>query len=77
MRGVYPTGHGSLASGERLTVGFGEDGPDYGGVAAAACGAWARKVQQADEVQGVFEEAIKVVIHEHRCAVVECILESI
>ncbi|KAI0775590.1 thiamine diphosphate-binding protein [Trametes elegans] len=78
MRGVHPTGHGSRVSGERLTVGFGqEQNVDYAGVAAAAGGAWARQVARADELKGVFEEAVKVVTNERRCAVVECIIESI
>ncbi|KAI1789976.1 thiamine diphosphate-binding protein [Ganoderma leucocontextum] len=78
MRGVYPTGMGSLVSGEKLSVGFGEEhNADFGGIAAAAGGAWTRKVEQADEVRSVFEEAIKVVLEEGRCAVVECVIESI
>ncbi|KAM5541149.1 hypothetical protein V8D89_005078 [Ganoderma adspersum] len=78
MRGVYPTGIGSLVSGEKLSVGFGEEhNADFGGIAAAAGGAWARKVDRADEVKSVFEEAIKVVLEERRCAVVECVIESI
>ncbi|KAI8986252.1 thiamine diphosphate-binding protein [Trametes punicea] len=78
MRAVHPDGYGSAASGEQLTVGFGlEDNVDYGGVAAAAGGAWGRQVARADELKDVFEEAIRVVRQERRCAVIECIVESI
>ena len=78
MKGVYPTGIGSLASGEKLSVGFGEEhNADFGGIAAAAGGAWARKVENANELRSVFDEAIKVVLEERRCAVVECVIESI
>ncbi|KAH9889894.1 thiamine diphosphate-binding protein [Cubamyces lactineus] len=78
MRAVHPTGHGSAASGEKLSVGFGQDGNvDYAGVAAAAGGAWARQVSRADQLRGVFEEAVRVVMQDRRCAVVDCIVESI
>ena len=77
MKGVYPEGIGSRVSGERLSVGFGEPSADFGGIAAAAGGAWAKKVERADEVRGVFEEAMKVVMEERRCAVVECVIQSI
>ncbi|EIW52361.1 thiamine diphosphate-binding protein [Trametes versicolor FP-101664 SS1] len=78
MRAMHPTGLGSAVSGEKLTVGFGEEhNADYAGVAAAAGGAWARQVARADELRGAFEEAIKVVMEERRCAVIDCIIESI
>ena len=78
MRAVHPDGYGSHASGERLSVGFGEShNVDYGGIAAAAGGAWAKRAQRADELRGVLDEAVHVVIHEKRCAVVECMIESI
>ena len=74
---VYPDGLGSGLTGEQLAVGFGPDGADYGGVAAAAGGAWARKVAQASALKETFEEAVRVVLEERRCAVVECIVPSI
>ena len=77
MRGVYPEGAGSTLSGEQLTVGFGEEGPDYGGIAAAAGGAWSKKVRRGGELRGTFEEAIQVVLEQQRCAVVECVVPSI
>ena len=78
MRAVHPDGLGSRASGERLSVGFGEShNVDYGGIAAAAGGAWAKRVHRADALRGVLDEAVNVVIHEKRCAVVECVIESI
>ncbi|RDX48760.1 thiamine diphosphate-binding protein [Lentinus brumalis] len=78
MRAVHPEGHGSHASGEKLSVGFGEShNADYGGIAAAAGGAWAKRVERAEELRRVFDEAIQVVVNQKRCAVVECIIESI
>ena len=77
MLGIYPTGIGSQANGERLSVGFGPDMPDYAQIAAAAGGAWARRVSEPGMFKGVIEEAIEVVITEKRCAVVDCIVGSI
>ncbi|KAH9932830.1 thiamine diphosphate-binding protein [Epithele typhae] len=59
---------------DRLTVGFGDDSADYGGVAAAAGGAWSARVSRADALQATFEQAVKVVLEEKRCAVVECLV---
>ncbi|KAI8986255.1 thiamine diphosphate-binding protein [Trametes punicea] len=77
MLGVYPDGLGSRASARQLTVGFGPEMPDYSQVAAAAGGAWGRRVERADDLQSVLEEAVRVVMREKRSAVVDCILQSI
>ncbi|KAI1789982.1 thiamine pyrophosphate enzyme, N-terminal TPP binding domain-containing protein [Ganoderma leucocontextum] len=77
MMGVYPDGLGSVASGNQLTIGLGPDSPDFSQVAVAAGGAWGKRVTKADEVQGVLEEAIRVVLQEKRCAVVDVVLDSI
>lgn len=77
MLGIYPTGLGSKASGDRLSTGFGPDMPDYAQIAAAAGGAWGRRVSDSSEVNDTFEEAIRVVLEEKRCAVVDCIVGSI
>ena len=77
MLGIYPSGHGSTASGARLSVGFGPDMPDYAQIAAAAGGAWGRRVQEVGRFKEVFDEAIQVVVNERRCAVVDCIVQSI
>ncbi|KAM5541140.1 hypothetical protein V8D89_005069 [Ganoderma adspersum] len=77
MMGVYPNGLGSTATGNQLTVGFGPDSPDFSQVAVAAGGAWGKRVTKADEVQSVLQEAIRVVLQEKRCAVVDVILDSI
>ncbi|KAI0671221.1 thiamine diphosphate-binding protein [Trametes maxima] len=77
MLGVYPDGLGSAASGQELSVGFGPDMPDYSQVAVAAGGAWGRRVEHADELQSVLEEAVRVVVQEKRSAVVDCIIQSI
>lgn len=77
MMGIYPTGIGSRASGDRLSVGFGPDMPDYAQIAAAAGGAWGRQVSDVKKFKEVIEEAIHVVLTEKRCAVVDCIVQSI
>ncbi|KAI0629916.1 thiamine diphosphate-binding protein [Trametes polyzona] len=77
MMGVYPHGLGSTASGQQLTVGFGPDMPDYSQIAVAAGGAWGRRVEKADELPSVLEEAVRVVLQEKRSAVVDCIIQSI
>ncbi|RDB15268.1 Benzoylformate decarboxylase [Hypsizygus marmoreus] len=84
MLGVHPTGHGSKAPGSKLSVGFGPDCPDYAQIAVAASAGWAwgKRVGIAEDkgklaLEGAIAEAIRVVIEERRCAVVDCILESI
>ena len=77
MMGIYPTGIGSKASGDKLSVGFGPDAPDYAQIAAAAGGAWAQKVGDVKKFKEVIEQAIHVVLTEKRCAVVDCIVQSI
>ncbi|OCH92828.1 Thiamin diphosphate-binding protein [Obba rivulosa] len=77
MLGIYPSGHGSKVSGRQLTVGFGPEPPDYPQIAAAAGGAWGKRVELASELRDVLTEAVKVVLHEKRCAVVDCKVESI
>ncbi|TCD66856.1 hypothetical protein EIP91_000810 [Steccherinum ochraceum] len=74
MMGVYPTGDGSRASGTRLTVGLGPEMIDFGGIAAAAGGAWKGKAELGN-LAHVFLEAANVVLKEKRCAVVECVVE--
>ena len=77
MMGIYPEGYGSRAPGARLSVGFGPDMPDYAQIAAAAGGAWGRRVSDMSELKAVITEAIRVVMEEHRCAVLDCIVQSI
>lgn len=84
MLGVHPTGHGSKVSGQQLTVGFGPETPDYSQIAVAASAGWAwgKRVGDAENwgkvaLEAIINEAVKVVIHEKRCAVVDCVLESI
>lgn len=84
MLGVHPTGHGSKVSGQQLTVGFGPDTPDYSQIAVAASAGWAwgQRVGEGKNrgkaaLEAVINEAVKVVIQEKRCAVVDCVLESI
>ncbi|KAF9219155.1 thiamine diphosphate-binding protein [Gyrodon lividus] len=88
MLGVHPQGHGSDAAGDQLTVGFGPDCPDYSQIAVAASGGWAwgRKISadlavDGESVQELLQEtiaeAVRVVVQERRCAVVDCVLECI
>jgi len=83
MLGVHPTGFGSKASGERLTVGFGPDCPDYSQIAVAASSGWAwgRRVgvgefSGREALEKSISEALRVVLEEKRCAVLDCVLES-
>jgi hypothetical protein len=46
--------------------------PDYGGIASAAGGAWAKKVKEVSELEESMTEAIRVVVEEKRSAVLDC-----
>ncbi|KAH8082432.1 thiamine diphosphate-binding protein [Cristinia sonorae] len=75
MMGVYPTGNGSKASPTRLTVGLGPEMVDFGGIAAAAGGAWSGHAELWN-MQQALQEAVRVVLEEKRCAVLDCVVES-
>ena len=75
--GMYPDGYGSKASGQRLSIAFGPDQPDYAQIAAAAGGAWGRRVTDMNELRTSFREAIRVVVEEKRSAVLDCVVQSI
>ncbi|KAJ7759144.1 thiamine pyrophosphate enzyme, N-terminal TPP binding domain-containing protein [Mycena metata] len=84
MLGCHPTGHGSRASGAELSVGFGPNSPDFSQIAVAASAGWAwGKRVGADggnikeELNTAVAEAVRVVLEERRCAVLDCMLESI
>lgn len=79
MMGVHPEGHGSKVTGNQLTVGFGPDMPDYAGIAVAATGGWAwgKRIAAGDPLEETMAEAVRIVVEERRCAIVECVLESI
>lgn len=77
MLGVHPQGLGSKVPGDQLTVGFGPELPDYSQIAAAAGGAWGKRVSNASELETSVVEAIKVVREESRCAVLDCMIERI
>lgn len=77
MRGLYPTGLGAQATGDRLTVGFGPENPDYGQIATGAGGAWARKMEESTNIESLLSGAIKIVLDEKRCAVLDCMIGSI
>lgn len=81
MMAVHPTAHGKKAPISRLTTGFGPDCPDYSQIAVAASSGWAwgRKIGVGElagsaEVEKSIAEAIRVVLEERRCAVLDCVL---
>jgi len=84
MLGCHPTGYGSQASsGAELSVGFGPHCPDYSQIAVAASAGWAwgKRVggdgNVKEELNAAIAEAVRVVLEERRCAVLDCVLESI
>ncbi|KAG6829436.1 hypothetical protein H0H87_011420 [Tephrocybe sp. NHM501043] len=85
MLGVHPEGHGSKASGQKLSVGFGPDCPNYAQIAVAASGGWAwgKRVgvtaadSGKDTLKNIMVEAVRIVIEERRCAVLDCLIGSI
>jgi acetolactate synthase-1/2/3 large subunit len=65
---VHPDGYASRAN--AIGVEF-EPAPDHAAIAAAAGGAFARKLERPDEVEAAIAEALKVVREEKRCAVLD------
>jgi acetolactate synthase-1/2/3 large subunit len=65
---VHPDG--SVSKGKDIGVAF-TDPPDYSAIAAAAGGAFARKVNRPDELDGALEAALRAVRDEKRCAVID------
>ncbi len=65
---VHPDGYASRAN--AIGVEF-DPAPDHSAIAAAAGGAYARKLERPDEVEEAIAEALKVVREEKRCAVLE------
>ena len=63
---VHPQGYASRA--KAIGVEF-DPAPDHAAIAAAAGGAWARKIERPEEVEAALAEALKVVRDEKRCAV--------
>ncbi|KAJ7255457.1 thiamine diphosphate-binding protein [Mycena haematopus] len=85
MLGCHPSGYGSRASsGAELSVGFGPNCPDYSQIAVAASAGWAwgKRVggdgyNVKEELNATLAEAVRIVLEERRCAVLDCVLESI
>ncbi|KAF8875309.1 thiamine pyrophosphate enzyme, N-terminal TPP binding domain-containing protein [Infundibulicybe gibba] len=81
MLGVHPTGLGSRVSGQQLSVGFGPECPDYSQIAVAASAGWAwgKRVFEGgrEALEATLAEAVKVVVEEGRCAVVDCVIDTI
>jgi acetolactate synthase-1/2/3 large subunit len=65
---VHPEGYASRT--EDLNIAF-DPPPDYAGIAAAAGGAFARKVEQVAGVEPAIAEALRAVREEKRCAVLD------
>ena len=75
MLGVHPNGLGAAGPTSELNVSFGPTddlNPNYGAIAAAAGGAWCRKVKTASELGEAMREAVRVVREEKRSAVLDC-----
>ncbi len=65
---VHPDGYASRA--KDLDLSF-EPAPDYAGIAAAAGGAHAARVERPEEVEAAVAEAFRVVREEGRAAVLD------
>ncbi len=63
-------GAGYAAASPDIGVAF-DPPPDYSAIAAAAGGAYARKVERASELPAVLAEALRIVKHEKRTAVLD------
>jgi acetolactate synthase-1/2/3 large subunit len=68
---VHPDGFASRA--EDIGVSF-EPAPDFGGIAAAAGGAWSGRVDDPAKLEETLAEALHAVRTERRCAVLDVIL---
>ncbi len=71
---VHPDGYASRSN--DIGVAF-DPPPDYSAIAAAAGGAFARKVERAEDVEDALAEAIDVVRNEERAAVLDVWLEHL
>ena len=65
---VHPQGYASRAN--EIGVEF-DPAPDHAAIAAAAGGAWARRLERPEEVEAAITEALRVVRQENRCAVLD------
>jgi acetolactate synthase-1/2/3 large subunit len=65
---VHPSGYASRAN--ELDLSF-DPAPDYGAIAAAAGGAYARSVDRVEDVDRAIADAIHVLHNERRCAVLD------
>jgi len=68
---VHPDGYASRA--DDIGVAF-DPAPDHAGIAIAAGGAYGRRVEHADELEGAVAEALRVVREERRAAVLDVVL---
>jgi acetolactate synthase-1/2/3 large subunit len=68
---IHPHGHASRAA--DIGVDF-DPVPDYGGIAAAAGGAFARRVKRPEEVDAAIAAALDAVLVEKRAAVLDVVL---
>ncbi|KAF8636199.1 hypothetical protein AX17_003687 [Amanita inopinata Kibby_2008] len=86
MLGVHPDGYGSkAASGDKLSVGFGPECPDYSGIATAASGGWTLGKRigtrtcggNRSQLERDINEAICWVLEKHCSVVLDCVVESL
>lgn len=68
---MYPAGRASKLP--QFDTSF-EPAPDYGGIAAAAGGSWAIRVEDPREIDNAYKEALRIVREEKRSAVIELVL---
>lgn len=71
---LHPDGYASRAN--HVDTSF-DPVPDYAGIAAAAGGAWALQVKNADDLDGALIEAYRIVREERRCAVLDVWLDHL
>jgi acetolactate synthase-1/2/3 large subunit len=73
MLALHPDGYASRS--EDIGVAF-DQPPDYGGIAAAAGGAFARIVREPRELDAALTDALHAVQVEKRCAVLDVLITS-
>jgi acetolactate synthase-1/2/3 large subunit len=71
---LHPDGHASRA--DTIDVSF-DPPPDYAAIAAAAGGAFARKVERPEQLESALGDALAAVRREKRSAVLDVWLEAL
>jgi len=70
---VHPSGDGSEATNDELHISIDKPTPDFAGLAKAAAGGdvFTARVEQADELEGLLQEAL-IEVQAGRSAVLDC-----